>query len=52
MKNKPSASESEARRRLAVTRVNEGWKQKDMAAFLGVSTRAVAKSVSWNSSNP
>jgi transposase len=43
MGNKLSASESEARRRLAVTRVNEGWKQKDVAAFLGVSTRAVGK---------
>jgi len=31
----------EARRRLAVARVNEGWSQKDVAAFLGVSTRAV-----------
>lgn len=38
-----SASELQARRRLAVTRVNEGWKQKDVAAFLGVSTRAVGK---------
>jgi transposase len=35
------ASELEARRRLAVARVNEGWRQKDVAAFLGVSTRAV-----------
>ena len=33
----------EARRRLAVTRVNEGWKQTDVAAFLGVSSRAVGK---------
>lgn len=37
------ASELEARRRLAVARVNEGWTQKDVAAFLGVSTRAVGK---------
>lgn len=36
-----SSTELEARRRLAVQRVNEGWKQKDVAAFLGVSTRAV-----------
>jgi transposase len=43
MENKGSASELEARRRLAVRRVNEGWKQKDVAAFLGVSTRAVGK---------
>jgi transposase len=38
-----SASEQEARRRLAVARVNEGGSQKDVAAFLGVSTRAVGK---------
>ncbi|WZO97047.1 winged helix-turn-helix domain-containing protein [Isosphaeraceae bacterium EP7] len=38
-----SPSELEARRRLAVTRVNEGWKQKDVAAFLGVSLKAVGK---------
>jgi len=43
MRNKGSAAELEARRRLAVTRVNEGWKQKDVAAFLGVSLRAVGK---------
>jgi transposase len=41
MKRTGPASELEARRRLAVARVNEGWKQKDVAAFLGVSTRAV-----------
>lgn len=28
---------------MAVTRVNEGWKQKEVAAFLGVSLRAVGK---------
>ena len=38
-----SASELEARRRLAVTRVIEGWAQKDVAAFLGVSLKAVGK---------
>lgn len=43
MANKGSASEAEARRRLAVARVNQGWTQKDAAAFLGVSTRAVGK---------
>jgi transposase len=37
-----STFDLEARRRLAVTRVNEGWKQKDVAAFLGVSTKAVS----------
>jgi transposase len=36
-----SSTELEARRRLAVQRVNEGWKQKDVAAFLGVTERAV-----------
>lgn len=43
MGNNTSTFDLEARRRLAVTRVNEGWKQKDVAAFLGVSTRAVGK---------
>lgn len=43
MKPTGPASELEARRRLAVARVNEGWSQKDVAAFLGVSTRAVGK---------
>ena len=43
MKTTGSASDLEARRRLAVARVNEGWSQKDVAAFLGVSTRAVGK---------
>ena len=41
MRSKGSASELEARRRLAVQRVNEGWQQKDVAALLGVSTKAV-----------
>ncbi len=36
-----SSTELEARRRLAVQRVAEGWKQKDIAAFLGVTDRAV-----------
>jgi transposase len=43
MPNQGAASDSEARRRLAVARVREGWSQKDVAAFLGVSTRAVGK---------
>jgi transposase len=42
MRSKGSAAELEARRRLAVQRVNEGWQQKDVAAFLGVSTKAVS----------
>ena len=33
----------EARRDLAVQRVNEGWSQKDVAAFLGVHPVTVAK---------
>ena len=41
MRSKGSAAELEARRRLAVQRVNEGWPQKDVAAFLGASTKAV-----------
>jgi transposase len=41
MRSQGSAAELEARRRLAVQRVAEGWKQKDVAAFLGVSERAV-----------
>ncbi|WZO97753.1 winged helix-turn-helix domain-containing protein [Isosphaeraceae bacterium EP7] len=36
-----TSTEPEARRRLVVQRVAEGWKQQDVAAFLGVSTRAV-----------
>src|SRR3974390_3295788 len=36
-----TSTDLEARRRLAVRRVNEGWKQKDVAAFLGVTDRAV-----------
>lgn len=33
----------EARRRLAVQRVNEGWKRKDVAAFLGVHPETVSE---------
>ena len=36
MGSKLTAAEREARRRLAVQRVVEGWSQKDVAAFLGV----------------
>lgn len=42
-KNIRPCLELEARRRLAVARVNEGWKHADVAAFLGVSIRAVGK---------
>jgi transposase len=41
MRSKESAAELEARRRLAVQRVTEGWTQKEVAAFLGTSERAV-----------
>jgi transposase len=36
-------AELEARRRLAVQRVTDGWSQKDAAAFLGVHPVTVAK---------
>jgi transposase len=36
-------AELEARRRLAVQRVTDGWAQKDVAAFLGVHPVTVAK---------
>jgi transposase len=41
MRSQGSAEELEARRRPAVQRVAEGWLQKEVAAFLGVSERAV-----------
>ena len=43
MRSQGTAQELEQRRRLAVRRVNEGWKQKDVAAFLGVTERAVTR---------
>ena len=43
MRSKGTAAELEARRRLAVRRVDEGWSQKDVAAFLGVHPVTVAK---------
>lgn len=43
MRSKGTAAELEARRRLAVERVGEGWAQKDVAAFLGVHRVTVAK---------
>lgn len=42
MRTKGTAAELEARRRLAVQRVNEGWKRADVAAFLGVHPETVA----------
>lgn len=43
MRSKGSAAELEARRRLAVRRVSEGWKRTDVAAFLGVHPETVAE---------
>lgn len=43
MRSKGSAAELEARRRLAVQRVSEGWKRADVAAFLGVHPETVAE---------
>lgn len=43
MRSQGSAHELERRRRLAVRRVLDGWKQKDVAAFLGVTERAVSR---------
>jgi transposase len=43
MRTKGTAAELEARRRLAVQRVNDGWKRADVAAFLGVHPETVAE---------
>jgi transposase len=43
MRSQGTAQELEQRRRLAVQRVNEGWKQKDVAAFLGVTERTITR---------
>jgi transposase len=43
MRSQGTAAELEQRRRLAVQRVSEGWKQKDVAAFLGVTERTVSR---------
>jgi transposase len=43
MRTKGSPAEFEQRRRLAVQRVRDGWLQKDVAAFLGVSERSVGR---------
>jgi transposase len=43
MRSKGSAKELEARRRLAIERINAGWKQSDVAAFLGVEERSVRR---------
>src|SRR5436190_3392824 len=38
-----TAAEKEARRRVAVQRVSDGWSQQDVAAFLGVHPVTVGK---------
>ena len=43
MRSNGTAKELEARRRLAVQRVSDGWSQKDVAAFLGVHPVTVGK---------
>jgi transposase len=50
MRSKGSAQQLEERRRLAIRRVNDGWTQREVAAFLGVSERAVGAWVAaWRS---
>jgi transposase len=43
MRSNGTAQELEARRRLAVQRVEDGWSQREVAAFLGVHPVTVAK---------
>lgn len=43
MRSKGTASELEARRRTAITKLGEGWSQAAVADFLGVHAVAVAK---------
>lgn len=43
MRSHGTAKELEARRRLAVQRVTDGWTQREVAAFLGVHPVTVAK---------
>jgi transposase len=43
MRTKGTAAELEARRRLAVQRVSDGWKRADVADFLGVHPETVAE---------
>ena len=48
MRSNGTAQELEARRRLAVRRVEDGWSQREVAAFLGVHPVTVAKWVARN----
>ena len=43
MRSKGTTAELEARRRLAVRRVSEGWTRRDVATFLGVHPETVAE---------
>ena len=43
MRSKGSAALLEERRRLAVQRIQDGWLQKDVAAFLGVTERTISR---------
>lgn len=43
IKTKLTAADKEARRKLAVAKVNDGWSQADVADFLGVHPVTVAK---------
>ena len=43
MRSNGTAKELEARRRLAVQRVEDGWSQREVAAFLGVHPVTVAR---------
>jgi transposase len=51
MRSKGSASELEARRRLAVQRVKDGWTRADVAAFLGVHPETVGEWVRANAAH-
>lgn len=51
MRSKGTAAELEARRRLAVQRVREGWARKDVAAFLGVHPVTIARWVARHREN-
>ena len=52
MDNVRTAAEKEARRRMAVQRVADGWSQKDVAAFLGVHPVTVGKWVRAHRADP
>ena len=52
MRTKGSAYELENRRRLAVRRIQDGWSQADVAAFLGVDPRSVRSWVARHRADP